>query len=623
MISHRLAGAGLILVLFSTLVTLPGFGYDEVRRPVALLGAFLVLAAGFRGGLRPPGATWILRLADLALLAQAVSVVVAVNRTEAAAALFPMAVAWILLRGAALGWIPRPLLEEHGVPLMAVVGILFAACGLSQRLFGDEFGIGWDRIAVSTIGNTNYAGVFSAAIAVAGLAMAAFETDSRRILLGLAAALFGGLHVAVTWSMAGVLGLAAGVLVVVALRWRRGAFSPVAALSLIALAAVVGIAGGERIGERAAAIARGEDPTSRVRLGLWKGTLRLAAAHPVLGCGAGNFRMAFPPYRDAEERILSHRDRGIRYVEAENAHSTPLEVLAEAGPVAFLALLGALALAIIAGARSPRDAPPPAAALAAAGVGGLVALAVSGCFNSLSGQLPFAVLGGLFAGACIPHDPSGSPARAGWGLLAAGGVLVLASIPWFSADRQYMKAMHVSDPEERLGHARAAVAALPGHWRARFQIAQCELALGGHEGFARAELLDILETHPHHVPAMVDLARLAGSEEESERILKGAEKLAPEFPLIQNRLAWYDYRRRDFPALRRRMERILAAAPDEPESIYMMGRVNLWEGKPADALTWFRKVLAIRPNMKERLAADHPELRNDPRFSDLMGGAKP
>jgi len=618
----KLAGVGLTLVLFSTLVTWPGFGYDEVRRPVALLGAFLVLAAGLRSGTRSPGATWILRLADLALLAQAASVVVAVNRTEVAAALFPMAAAWILLRGAALGWIPRSLLEEHGLPLVAVVGILFAACGLSQWLFGDAFGIGWGRLAVSTIGNTNYAGVFSAAIGVAGLAMAAFEKDPRRIILGITAALFGGLHVAASGSMAGVLGLAAGVLAVTALRWRRGAFSPVAGLSLLALVAAVGIAGAGRIGERAAAIARGEDPTSRVRLGLWKGTLRLAAAHPVLGCGAGNFSMAFPPYRDADERILSHRDRGIRYVEAENPHSTPLEVLAEAGPVAFLALLGALALAIMAGVGSPRDAPPSAAALAAAGVGGLVALAVSGCFNSLSGHLPFAVLCGLFAGACVPADPSGAPARAGWGLLAAGGLLVLASIPWFSADRHYLRGMQVSDPEERLGHARAAVAALPGHWRARFQIAQCELALGGHEGFARAELLDLLATHPHHVPALVDLARLAGSEEESERMLKNAEILAPEFPLIQNRLAWYDYRRRDFPALRRRMERIIAAAPDEPESIYMLARVNLWEGKPAEALSWFRKVFALRPNMKERLAADHPELRNDPRFAELLDGAK-
>jgi O-antigen ligase len=620
--AHRLAGTGLVLVLLSTLVTWQGFGFDEVRRPVALLGAFLVLAAGLRTGFRTPRATWILRLADLALLAHALSVLAADSRTEAAAALFPMAVAWILLRGAALGWIPRPLLEEHGLPLLAVTGLLFAACGISQSLFGDWFGIGLDRRAVSTLGNTNYAGVFSAALAVAGFAMATLEEDPRRIALGLAAALAGVLHVAVSNSMAGALGLTAGAGTVLALRWRRGGFSPAAAFALVALAAAVGVAGGAKIGERAAAIARGEDYTSQVRLGLWKGTLRLAAAHPVLGCGVGNFRMAFPPHRDAGERILSHRDRAIKYIEAEDPHSTPLKALAEAGPVALLALLGALALAIAAGARSARDAPPPAAALAVAAVGGLVSLAVSGCFNSLAGHLPFAVLGGLFAGACVPADPAGVPARSGWGLLAAGGVLVLASIPWFSADRHYRSAMHTPDPVERLGHARAAVAALPGHWRSQYQIAQCEMALGGREGSARAELIDLLEAHPHHVPALVDLARVAGSAEEGERILKRAETIAPEFPLIQNRLAWYDYRRRDFPAVRRRMERILAAVPDEPESIYMMGRVLLWEGDLDAAAKWLRKAFARHPHLKERLAADHPEIQNDPRFADLVDGAK-
>ncbi|HTF56822.1 MAG TPA: hypothetical protein VK661_06285, partial [Planctomycetota bacterium] len=226
--------AGLVLALAAILFAWPGFGYDEVRRPAVLLGAALVLAAGAG---RYPRASWILRLADLALLALAVSSLVAVNRTEAATALFPAAVAWIFLRGAASGWIPRPFLERWGLVLLSVTGILFSGYGLCQALGADFLGIGRDRLAVSTLGNTNYAGVLSAAFAVAGSMCALIERDPRRRLAGASAALLGALHVAVSGSLAGLLGFGAGH-AALAVLLLRGSRSSRAALLLVACLAL-------------------------------------------------------------------------------------------------------------------------------------------------------------------------------------------------------------------------------------------------------------------------------------------------------------------------------------------------------------------------------------------------
>jgi hypothetical protein len=329
--------------------------------------------------------------------------------------------------------------------------------------------------------------------------------------------------------------------------------------------------------------------------------------------------MAFPPYRDEAERKLSHEGRGVSYVEAEDPHNTYLQVLAESGPIALLAIVGAGLLALPAGFRASR-APDPR--LAIAGSAGLAALAVSGAFNSLSGHLPFAVLAGLFAGLTVPaiaeiEAPPRRPAvRAA--VCVAAAFLALASIPWFVADGRYRDAMHTSDPAERLAHARAAVSALPGHWRARFQIADCWRALGESEGTVRAELRDILEVHPHHVPALVSLSEGATAEEE-ERLLRRAEELAPEFTAVQERLSRLDRKRGDYPAVRRRLERILESLPGDAHVLYSMGRTWLMGGKREEALPWLRRAAAVNPMVRERLSTDHPELRNDARFADLLG----
>jgi O-antigen ligase len=395
--SH-IAVAGFLLAVVATLVTAPGFGYDEARRPLIILGAALVLVAGGLTNIapkRPQGREGGLLLAStIGLFTLAVSAVFAINRTQAVTALFPAIAAWIFLRGAALGWIPRAFLERHGLFSISIVGILFSGLGIDQALGWDALGIATDVRGVvhpvSTLGNTNYAGALSAVFAIVGLASVYFEKGWRRVP-GVGAALLGALHVAASHSLGGLLGLAAGMVALTVLFARRYGWKPVALIPLALIVAGVIPAFG-RTRDRVAAIARGEDRTAQVRLGLWRGTVKLAAAHPIVGCGTGNFQMEYPPYRDPGERRLTQLDNKVGYTEAADPHNTYLSALAESGPVALICLLSILGLAVAAGFRRARDAEPGAAQLAIAGGAGLVALAVSGMFNSLGGHLPFAVL---------------------------------------------------------------------------------------------------------------------------------------------------------------------------------------------------------------------------------------
>jgi O-antigen ligase len=614
--SARLAAAGLILALAAILLHATGFGYDEVRRPVVILGAALALAGGAaRGG------SAVLRVSDLALLTLAVSALFAANRTDAVAALFPAIAAWIFLRAIVLGWIPRPFLERHGLRLISCVAIAFSGYGLLQYLGGDFPGLSrGTRLAVSTIGNTNYAGVLSAALALVGLSAAMYERGLPRRLTGVVAALLGGLHVAVSGSLGGLAGLGAGVAAFALLLVRRHGLKPAVLFPLVILAlAFVPVAG--RVTGRIANIAKGEDRTASVRLGLWKGTLRLTAAHPILGCGTGNFRYEFPPYRAPEERRISHEGQETSYVEADDPHNSYLALLSESGPLALTAILIVLGLSLARGIRRAREPDVETAALAIAGTAGLVTLAVSGLFNSLSSHLPFAVLAAFLAGVSAPEAAVSSIAPSPWMKVARIGsavLLAIAPLPWFVADVHYRNAMRTRNAGERLDHARRAADALPGHWQARFQIAMCWRALGKSEWTVRAELREVLKVHPHNVAALLELSRGAPPGEEEE-LLRRAERLAPEFLLVHTRLVGVDLRRRDFASVRRRLERILATMPEEAEALYTMGRTWLMERRPEDAIPWLRRALAKDPKLRDRLAEDHPEVKDDPRFRELLG----
>ncbi|MFT4649476.1 MAG: O-antigen ligase/tetratricopeptide (TPR) repeat protein [Glaciecola sp.] len=69
-----------------------------------------------------------------------------------------------------------------------------------------------------------------------------------------------------------------------------------------------------------------------VRLEIWKSTLAMSKAHPMLGVGPGQSQMAFPPYRsEAEIAHSTHRHKFRNAIEVEHAHNDYLIAIAELG----------------------------------------------------------------------------------------------------------------------------------------------------------------------------------------------------------------------------------------------------------------------------------------------------
>lgn len=141
----------------------------------------------------------------------------------------------------------------------------------------------------------------------------------------------------------------------------RAALRPAIVLAIVAVAAAAAAwpIAGDRALERVrvareelrAAIVEDEYATSTgLRIALWGWAWEIFRADPLTGAGAGSFRIAQseqPGFRRAVER--SPESAG--YLARDDAHCTPLHVLATTGIPGGLALLAVLALAIRAAGR--------------------------------------------------------------------------------------------------------------------------------------------------------------------------------------------------------------------------------------------------------------------------------
>jgi O-antigen ligase len=146
----------------------------------------------------------------------------------------------------------------------------------------------------ATLGHASYAATCYLFAIFAGLGVA--RTDARRIWrsIGTAATVIGTFAIVLSGTRAAVLGLLAGSAGLVLFsppRWKGRA----AALGLIALASF-GVFYYSPAGERLRARMRWsiEDAQGGARLLLWRDSLRMAAAHPILGWGPETFTREFP-----------------------------------------------------------------------------------------------------------------------------------------------------------------------------------------------------------------------------------------------------------------------------------------------------------------------------------------
>jgi tetratricopeptide (TPR) repeat protein len=245
----------------------------------------------------------------------------------------------------------RRIARGAAIAVGAVVGTIATAQAL-----GGARGIAIDGLQ----GNGNWLGLL-----LAITLPLSFDRTTSKVAwaaIALQATALGLSHGRVGWIAAGI---ALTVLVVRAPR-RCPAFALAALLAFLGAVSVTGAFGKTRAAS-AKSTAASEVPIERAAEG--RLTIARIAAHAAidaapLGVGLGRFPDAF---RDAQARALANVTPKIAArsaIEATTAHDEPLQIATESGPLAALAFVTGLALAIFAARRWP------------AGASALIALAV-------------------------------------------------------------------------------------------------------------------------------------------------------------------------------------------------------------------------------------------------------
>jgi len=115
---------------------------------------------------------------------------------------------------------------------------------------------------------------------------------------------------------------------------------------------------------------------------------------------------------------------------------------------------------------------------------------------------------------------------------------------------------------------------------------------------AEADLRAVLKQDPDHVHALVGLASLAldaGVAADAERLLEHARRLSPYSDIVWRNIARLHSERSDYGQAEQAARLAVDVAPDRSDSWSMLGNIQAWGLKPAEARDSFRKCLAIDP----------------------------
>jgi O-antigen ligase len=358
---------------------------------------------------------------------------------------------------------------------IAVAAALVSLIGLLQHLQLLPFALPIISVPGSTFGNRNMGGEAVAMALPFLLAVlagsrppwrAAAHGDSQaqsagRFWAAACLLLVSLLYLAVTRARGAWIGGAAGVAAFLAV--RRPAVSRRTLLILFPAAAAVLVAvllpgrwqardslDVKRYEPAARVVMDAVNPESsvvRTRLGLWRRTLALYRAHPLMGVGPGNFSVLFPLYAEpsaAADGVMSAT------MVARRPHNELLERLAETGPLGLAALATLVAVACttaLAIARAERgESIEPGAVgapdAAAAGAGGVMACIGCGLTAFPLAMPATALLFGVSLGvldAVSPARRGGAPAgtpapRPRSAVIATGGLAaaLVAGAAWLS-----------------------------------------------------------------------------------------------------------------------------------------------------------------------------------------------
>lgn len=134
-----------------------------------------------------------------------------------------------------------------------------------------------------------------------------------------------------------------------------------------------------------------------MRIYVWQSTLRMIGDHPILGVGAGNFRVVYPLYRSPQEKKVTWK--GVIYF---SAHNDFLQIWSEAGTLGLVCFLWIIWVLLGLGWRLVKTIDAQKKILSAGLLASMVAVLVAAGFNPTL-QIPstgmcFWVLAGLMAG---------------------------------------------------------------------------------------------------------------------------------------------------------------------------------------------------------------------------------
>ncbi len=370
--AHRLpptSRAGLVLLLGAVAVApWPYGGVADVWRYLLATLVFLASAlVALRSDLRP-GLGAVLPLAAVPLVQILSRSTTPAQALPAALALWSPLAAWLALR--ALGAPRRTATVVAGCALLQAVFALVQASAAPHSIYGHS--TPWMTSSFGSFINHNHFAGYAELGALLSLGLCADrlrrgrELSSGALFWAGAAALVMLAHVA-SRSRGGFLALAAGLLVFGLLLARRisarHAVLALAAAATVLLAVLLIMPATTR--DRITGMASARDGATSYRLRLAAASLRLAAAHPLLGAGLGS-------YPDAVA-VHKRSDGDVRSTHAEN---DVLEFAAETGLLGIAALAWAIGRALRALRNSLR-----ASALAKGATAAAVALAVHSLFD--------------------------------------------------------------------------------------------------------------------------------------------------------------------------------------------------------------------------------------------------
>jgi O-antigen ligase len=266
-----------------------------------------------------------------------------------------------------------------------------------------------------TFGNPNMLAEYLAPLAILGLAVAlAARTKVSRVVATVAVLLF-LVAMMLTETRAAWLGLIAGLAVFAMLagdkRIRKVALAAIVLpLVLVALWAP--------LRSRVLLGASGNDPGVATRSFMWRVALEMFHDHPILGVGPAGYGLRYLDY--AAKVQESGKDRPLYAGITVEAHSDPLQLLAEGGIVGLLAWLGVIGWLSWRSFRRIRGQAGSERVYLAAGLAVAMAVAVESLVGFPFRSFPVACL--FFWGLAVAVPP------ADWGLFKSQRILQLLGI---------------------------------------------------------------------------------------------------------------------------------------------------------------------------------------------------